>query len=162
MQVLCSSGQPELDPDCVAHLEGLGEQVTAAHPVEGQVQVILTGDDEIHQLNARYRGADRATDVLSFFYGDESAALLNEDSVLGEVYVSVDRAAAQAAEQGVPFLEELSRLMVHGLLHLAGYEHETEEDLKTMERETESMLSLGGDLPPGNQTHERDLPWRAG
>lgn len=143
MQVLFSSGPPETDPTTGAHLEHLGRQVLQAHPLAGEVQVVLTGDAEIRQLNGAFRAVDRATDVLSFSYGDDTPLPAEEDTVLGEVYISLDRAAVQAAEQAVPLLDELGRLMVHGLLHLAGYEHDTEADLEAMERETEAMLALG-------------------
>ena len=143
MQVLFSSGQRDLGPGAAPHLEHLGRQVLQVHPLAGQVQVVLTGDAEIRQLNAAFREVDRATDVLSFSYGDQPPPPDGEETVLGEVYVSLDRAAIQAAEQDVPVLEEVGRLMVHGLLHLAGHEHDTEAELEDMERETEAMLALG-------------------
>jgi len=142
LRVLFSSGPPETDPTAGAHLERLGHQVLLEHPLIGAVQVVLTGDAEIRQLNASFRGVDQATDVLSFSYGDAPPLPAGEDAVVGEVYISLDRAAAQAAEQAVPLLEELGRLMVHGLLHLAGYEHDTEVELEAMERDTEAMLAL--------------------
>jgi len=143
LQVLFSSGQHELGPASGAHLERLGGRVLRVHPLAGPVQAVLTGNDQIRRLNAAFREVDQATDVLSFSYGDGPPLPGQEDTVLGEVYVSLDRAAAQAAEQGVPLLEEVGRLMVHGLLHLAGYEHDTEIELEDMERETEAMLALG-------------------
>ena len=143
MQVLCSSAHPELEPAARDWLSRLGDRVVEAHPLAGQVQVVLTDDGEIRRLNAAYRAADTATDVLSFSYSD--GLLLPpgaEEAVLGEVYISLERAAVQAAEQGVPLLAECARLMVHGLLHLAGYEHDAEPEMQAMERETDAMLVL--------------------
>jgi len=147
LQVLCSSGRPELPEASLAHLADLGDRVLAAHPLQtrgskGQAQAVLTHDEEIGRLNTEYRGVERPTDVLSFFYGGDSISPADEEAVVGEVYISLERAAAQAAEQGVSLLDELGRLMTHGLLHLAGYEHETEAGLRVMERETEAILAL--------------------
>jgi probable rRNA maturation factor len=73
-------------------------------------------------LNAHYRGMERPTDVLSFpmYEGDSSSAA----GILGDIVICVPRALAQCGEYGVPFYDELLRLLVHGLLHLLGYDHE--------------------------------------
>ena len=98
-------------------------------------------------MNRTFRGRDRATDVLSFSYVDNQQALARagilaeQDIPAGEVYISVERAAAQGAELGVPRDEELVRLLVHGLLHLAGYDHQTEADLLAMEGLTDELLN---------------------
>ncbi len=72
-------------------------------------------------LNARYRGVDKATDVLSFPMGDEFSI---EPALLGDIVISVPRAQRQSKDYCVPFYDELARLMIHGLLHLAGFDHE--------------------------------------
>lgn len=80
-----------------------------------EVSVLLTDDAEIHALNLAYRKKDKPTDVLSFPMDDEL--------LLGDIVISVERAAAQAVSFGVSIDEELGRLIVHGLLHLFGYDH---------------------------------------
>lgn len=75
----------------------------------------MTDDSGIKELNRLYRKIDRPTDVLSF--------PMKDPSMLGDIVVSVDRAEEQAARYGVPFYEELSRLLIHGALHLLGHDH---------------------------------------
>jgi probable rRNA maturation factor len=124
------------------HLARLAELLAAAHAVPQPVQLVLTGDAYIRRLNCAYRGTDAATDVLSFDLsgGADRAGL----AAGGEVYVCLDRAAAQACEQQVPLLSEVARLLAHGMLHLAGYEHDTPAALRAMESETDRLLQAAG------------------
>ena len=161
----CSPDLP--DPPgaaCLERLAAVAHRTLSCHCAGGSVDVILTGDAEVRRLNRTFRGRDRATDVLSFSFvdgdrrdggdhqdgGDEANAegkfLAEQDMPAGEVYISVERAAAQGEELGVPRDEELARLLVHGLLHLAGYDHQTEADLQTMEVLTDELL--GSSVPP--------------
>lgn len=80
-----------------------------------ELSVLLTDDAGIRELNRDWRGKDKPTDVLSFPMGDES--------VLGDVVISLERAEAQAAEFGCAVEEEIARLLAHGMLHLIGYDH---------------------------------------
>ncbi len=102
------------------------------------VSVLLTGDSAVHDLNLRYRGYDKPTDVLSFAQRDLQAgappapALPGERVELGDVIISVDTAARQAVTHGVTLEEELALLAVHGVLHLLGYEDETDEGIERM------------------------------
>ena len=80
-----------------------------------EIACLITGDPELRRLNRRFRGANYATDVLSF-----------PSETGGEIAISLDRAAAQAAEQGHTIDEELRILMLHGALHLTGMDHETD------------------------------------
>ncbi len=82
---------------------------------DSEVSILLTDDDGIRGLNNKYRGIDRPTDGLSFS--------LNDAYMLGDIVVSLERVSAQAVDYHVTFDEELSRLLVHGLLHLLGYDH---------------------------------------
>jgi len=100
-----------------------------------RVHVILVGDRYIADLNRRYRDVDGPTDVLAFDLGVSEHA----DDVEGEVYVSLDRAREQAEELEIPMAEEGVRLIVHGLLHLAGHDHEKGGKAEAqMKRETET------------------------
>jgi len=87
---------------------------------ESSATIAFVSDKKIRELNRQFRNIDKATDVLSF-PSDEPG-----DMDLGDVAVSVDTAAAQAKENGLKFEEEIAQLILHGLLHLSGYDHETD------------------------------------
>lgn len=93
------------------------------------ISIILTDDDGIRKINRKYRKKARPTDVISFAYRENpfpvAGGVLEE---LGDVYISLERAQKQAAYFGVTPAEELMRLLVHGILHLAGYDHERSTD----------------------------------
>ena len=82
--------------------------------------IAFVSDKTIRQLNRQFRGVDKATDVLSFPADDA------DESNLGDIAISVDTAGAQAKENGLKFDEEVAQLILHGLLHLCGYDHETD------------------------------------
>ena len=87
--------------------------------------VVFVSDRSIRELNRRYRGKNLATDVLSFPTEAELFEVEN-GSHLGDVVISVERAAAQAKANGLSFSSEIEQLILHGLLHLCGYDHETD------------------------------------
>lgn len=88
---------------------------------DGEMSVAFVGDRTMRRINREYRGIDRTTDVLSFSYLDAAHA----GGVLGEIFVSPAVARSQAGEAGCPVEEEVSRLVLHGLLHVLGYDHDT-------------------------------------
>jgi probable rRNA maturation factor len=96
-------------------------QAQAAVRLRGQVTVLLTTDAAIRKLNRKFRGIDKATDVLSF-----PAESLPGFEVAGDLAISVPTAMRQAGEQGHGLSVEVKVLMLHGLLHLAGFDHETD------------------------------------
>ena len=87
---------------------------------DSSATIAFVSDKTIRQLNQQFRGVDKATDVLSFPAEDE------DESNLGDIAISVDTAAKQAKENGLTFDEEVAQLILHGLLHLSGYNHETD------------------------------------
>ena len=91
------------------------------------VNVVYVSDRRIHQLNLRFLKRDRPTNVISFNCKDPHVP--GEPRLLGEVYVSRDRARAQAREYGVSYASEIRRLTLHGLLHLVGLTHREMEPL---------------------------------
>jgi len=93
--------------------------------LRGHVSVLLTSDAAIRKLNRQFRGKDKPTDVLSFPSGPIQNAKLAE-RVAGDLAISLHTALKQAAEQGHPLSSELKILILHGLLHLAGYDHEVD------------------------------------
>ena len=89
------------------------------------VSVILCSNYKIRKLNAQYRNIDRPTDVLSFYFGD--------DDLLGEIYISLQKAAVQARKYGLTYNNEIKRLLIHGIFHLLGYDHNTANKEKVMQ-----------------------------
>lgn len=116
-----------------------------------QVSVTLTDDAGIHELNARFRGVDAPTDVLSFplfdFEGDTDEPPIDEmENMLGDIVLNLDRAHAQAEEFGHSFEREAAFLTVHSMLHLLGYDHETseqdDEDMRARQRDIMQAMGL--------------------
>ena len=99
----------------------LHEMVGTLAPDTGTLTVRLTGDDELRELNRDFRGVDRATDVLSF-PGSETP----EGRHLGDIVISVPMAGLQAADRDHQLLRELKILLLHGVLHCLGYDHESD------------------------------------
>ena len=104
---------------------------------EPYVSVTLVGNEFIHNLNRDYRHIDRPTDVISFAFldGNENKDKIfqsGEMVILGEIYISFDKAREQAASYGHSLDRELKFLFVHGILHLLGYDHMNPDDEKIM------------------------------
>lgn len=106
-----------------------------------EFNVIFVDNEYIHKLNKEYRGIDRPTDVITFALEDGEEVDLNAWRILGDIYISIDKAKEQAIEYGHPFLRELAFLTVHGFLHLLGYDHMNKEDEKIMFSEQEEILN---------------------
>ena len=101
------------------------------------LSVTFVDNEFIHKMNRDYRQVDRPTDVISFAFLDdevdkEKILKAKGPVCLGDIYISTEKAQEQAKEYGHPLKRELSFLFVHGLLHLLGYDHMTEEDEKVM------------------------------
>ncbi|MBQ3301997.1 MAG: rRNA maturation RNase YbeY [Eggerthellaceae bacterium] len=113
-------------------------------PESTEVSVNFVTDESIHELNRDYRGIDRPTDVLSFecdgYEGDVEFA---EGDVfeLGDIVIAPDVAERQTAEFGTTFSDEISLLLVHGLLHLCGYDHMEDEEAEVMEARERELLT---------------------
>lgn len=108
--------------------------------------IIIVDNEQIHQINKEYRGIDRVTDVISFALEDEKDMILNPEvgRILGDIYISIDKAREQASEYGHSFLRELAFLSIHGFLHLQGYDHMKEEDEKVMFKLQDDILNSYG------------------
>ena len=103
--------------------------------------IILVDDETIHDINLEYRGVDRATDVISFAYEDNEKIRKKDFRVLGEIFISIDRMREQANLYGHSETRELCFLCVHGLLHLLGYDHQTQSDEEIMFAKQEVVLN---------------------
>jgi probable rRNA maturation factor len=117
--------QRGLAVDCDAW-RGFAEKAIRVVPANGAgVTVAFVSDRAMRELNGRWRGKRETTDVLSFPAAQDEFEKLEGQS-LGDVVISVEQAARQAAEHGLDFDEEVAQLILHGLLHLCGYDHETD------------------------------------
>jgi probable rRNA maturation factor len=118
----------------------------AAPRVRGEVTVVLTGDRDIARLNRTYRGKDRPTDVLSFDIGEG----LEAGEPFGDVVISVETARRQAREYDAPLVTEVQRLLVHGVLHLCGYDHHERREAARMHGLTRKLLRRLGERSRGH------------
>lgn len=107
--------------------------------------LIIVNNDYIHELNKNYRNIDRETDVITFALEDDDSMVLPDDiRVLGDIYISIDKARSQALEYGHSFLREICFLAIHGFYHLLGYDHMNPEDEKIMFGKQEEVLKEYG------------------
>jgi probable rRNA maturation factor len=111
-----------------------------------EVSLVFTGAEKVKQLNRDYRGVDQPTDVLAFYMRplkeSDSSFALPPDGVthLGEVIISYPQALVQAKEQGHSLQRELALLVIHGTLHLLGYDHEESREAKKMRAREKELL----------------------
>ena len=125
-------------------IEALALSAAAAAGVDG-VTILLTDDETVRDLNARFRGQDAPTNVLSF------PAPANPESHLGDLALAFGVCAREAAEQGKPLANHVRHLVIHGALHLIGYDHDTDADAERMEAEERELLAgLGVPDPYGD------------
>ncbi len=103
--------------------------------------VIIVDNEEIHKINREYRGIDRPTDVISFALEDDDTFVAMDQRILGDIYISIDKAKEQAIEYGHSLLRELCFLTIHGILHLLGYDHMEEQEEKVMFALQERILN---------------------
>ena len=106
--------------------------------------IIIVDNNYIHKLNKEYRGIDRPTDVISFALEDEEDNVKLDFRVLGDIYISLDKAYEQAELYNHSFLRELSFLTIHGLLHLLGYDHMVKEEEEIMFKKQDDLLNEFG------------------
>ena len=127
-------------PTAEALAEVAAEASLAALPSTpaGDLVILLTNDAEVQDLNARFRGKDQPTNVLSFPAGD------NPHGHLGDVALALGVCASEANAQGKPLADHLQHLVAHGVLHLVGYDHQDDGEAEMMEAlEREILATLG-------------------
>ncbi len=115
-----------------------------------EISVRLTTDDEVHALNKQYRGKDKPTNVLSFpMVQPDLLDTVSQNSddgelLLGDIVLAYGVCAAEAAERGISTADHATHLLVHGTLHLLGYDHMTDDEAESMEEiERQALASLG-------------------
>ncbi len=113
---------------------------------QAELSLAFVTDQTIHELNRQYRHKDQPTDVLSFPLADERCPTL-----LGDVVISIDTARRQARQRKRAFADELRALLIHGILHLLGYDHEVSDSeavrMRRKEREVKAVLRGSSSAP---------------
>ena len=132
----------------LASFQALAERVMAGEDVPGgtALAVLITGDDEVRTMNRQFLGIDEPTDVLSFpDEADDFIQGVADQPLLGDIAISLPTAARQATEAGHSVDAELAHLLVHGILHLRGYDHVTgpEDEAEMRAREEHYLGDLG-------------------
>ena len=140
MPVFISDNQREHFVDCEL-LESQGRNILFFLECANQeLSVLLTDDKKIRKLNKKYRGQDRATDVLSFPQNEEEESAPNSH-LMGDVVISTVTAKRQASQHGLSLEEEIVLLLIHGILHLLGFNHErSEEEAYRMKKKTRELF----------------------
>ena len=140
MPVFINNEQREHSIDCVL-LESQGESILLFLECENQeLSVLLTDDKKIRTLNKLYRGENRATDVLSFSQNEEEKNKPNSP-LMGDVVISIETAKRQAVKHGLTLEEEIVLLLIHGILHLLGFDHElSNEESCRMKQKTRELF----------------------
>jgi len=133
LRIAASPKHPELADPAADWLLALCELAAAIGPATPCVELSFVDDARMRQLNRDYRGRDASTDVLSFTYGSDSggAAAPDEDPE-GEIVIAVETARRQAAAAGHSLAEEVSVLVIHGLHHILGMDHEEDAEAAVM------------------------------
>lgn len=106
--------------------------------------IIFITNKEIHKINKEYRNVDRPTDVISFALEDNKDIEYKDFRLLGDIYISVDRAIEQARDYNHSLKRELCFLSTHGILHLLGYDHQTKKEEEIMFTKQKELLEKYG------------------
>ena len=135
------------DPHVTGRLASIADSLA---PDALRVDLIVVTDDFIRSINRQYRGIDRPTDVISFSYIEDGSAApgvvgrsdeMAPDDLAGEIYLSRETLERDARSEGVEVDHLFLRIGVHGMLHVLGYDHESDEDAARMEREERRLLA---------------------
>ncbi len=151
----------DIDVQCdpLVHLEVPAEELAGfaagaltalAQPSDAEMAIIVTTDDGIREMNRGFRGLDEPTDVLSFAAaeGPEFVTPPGLPPYLGDIILSQPTAARQAAARGGTLREEMALLVIHGCLHLAGYDHASPDERRAMWARQDAILASLGISPP--------------
>ena len=143
MGVLLRNDHPDINIDC-HDIENMIVKIMGHLNCPNQeISILLTGDKDIRRLNQEFRSIDQPTDVLSFPQNADEDPCIPEEIILGDIAVSLDTAKAQAIEHGLDFKEEIILLLIHGILHLLGYDHEiSEKEEEKMRNKTRELFKL--------------------
>ena len=150
MEILINNEFRQINVGAQKVKQQIGKILTSLDCNEHEISILFTGDQGIRDLNSRFRGIDCPTDVLSFPQVLEGEAEVPGALVIGDVAISLETAHSQSKMHGLSFEEELTLLLIHGILHLLGYDHEIsdleEEKMRNKTRELFSQIYPGKKL----------------
>lgn len=129
-------------PDVAARVERAARAALLAAETDGDLVILLADDEAVRDLNARFRGRDQATNVLSFPAGEAAGA--QPDVHLGDLALALGVCVREAEAQNKPLAHHLAHLVVHGVLHLLGRDHEADDEAEAMEAEERTILAEMG------------------
>ncbi len=143
MEILIKNDFPEIKVDTRKIKRQIGKVLDSLHCNEQEISILFVGDQGIRGLNHQFRDVDRPTDVLSFPQILEGEPEIPGAPVLGDVAISLETARRQSEEHGLSLEEELALLLIHGILHLLGYDHEiSDREEERMRKKTRELFEL--------------------
>ena len=143
MEILISNEYPEIDVDITTIRHHVSKILSALDCNEHEISILFAGDEGIRDLNLQFRNMGRPTDVLSFPQLLEDEPEMPGMAVLGDVVISLETASRQSNEHGLSLDEELILLLIHGTLHLLGYDHEiSDAEDERMRIKTRELFDL--------------------
>ena len=143
MEIFINNEFPEIKVDAQKIEQQIGKVLISLDCNEHEISILFIGDQGIRDLNHQFRNIDRSTDVLSFPQILAGELEIPGALVLGDVAISLETARCQSEEHGLSFEEELTLLLIHGILHLLGYDHEvSDQEEERMRSKTRELFSL--------------------
>lgn len=143
MEILINNEFPKIKVDARKIEQQIGKVLTSLDCNEHEISILFIGDQGIRDLNQQFRGIDRPTDVLSFPQISEDELEAPGALVLGDVAISLETARCQSEEHRLSFEGELTLLLIHGILHLLGYDHEiSDQEEERMRNKTRELFAL--------------------
>ena len=143
MQVLIRNEHPKIKVDTKKIEQQIGNLLRSLDCNKHEISILFIGDQGIRDLNHRFRGIDRSTDVLSFPQLVKGKTEISKSPILGDIAISLDTALRQTKNHGLSLGEELTLLLIHGILHLLGYDHEiSDEEEELMRKKTRELFRM--------------------
>ena len=121
-------------------LEHTFENMLNGNELNHEVSVLLTNDEEIRELNKKYRKIDKPTNVLSFSITSDT--IVNELRMIGDIVISKEKILSEAKDQNKNFNDHLAHIVIHGFLHLLNFTHDSKEDSTIMENKEVELLKM--------------------
>ena len=121
-------------------LEHTFENMLNGNELNHEVRVLLTNDEEIRELNKKYRKIDKPTNVLSFSITSDT--IVNELRMIGDIVISKEKILSEAKDQNKTFNDHLAHIVIHGFLHLLNFTHDSKEDSTIMENKEVELLKM--------------------
>ena len=121
-------------------LEHTFENMLNGNELNHEVSILLTNDEEIRELNKKYRKIDKPTNVLSFSITSDT--IVNELRMIGDIVISKEKILSEAKDQNKTFSDHLAHIVIHGFLHLLNFTHDSKEDSTIMENKEVELLKM--------------------